>query len=387
MLSLRRTVLALILPACATSALAAPPSLIELQVGKEKYQGKVFAHDDKSFWLLGQDGQLRQLATERVKEFRQLSPQFSGWNATIVRDQLVRELGRGFDVAATRHYLVCAHGDQKARKYAETFEELFRTFQSYFSVRNFKVVEPDFPLVAIVFPDAESFGNYARKDKVPANAGLRGYYLMTSNRVALFEQSGENVALELQTDLPDAMTLVARNAGVPPRAPWRTIEASLKDTMIHEATHQVAFNTGLHSRLGANPQWVVEGLATVFEAAGIRNSSANSGIKSRVNPERLICFGNFAKSRRKPQSLEEFVSSDDAFKENILDAYSQAWALSFFLVETRPRNYADYLKLIAARNPLREYSRSERLADFQKSFSKELKLLDAEFLRFIAGIR
>lgn len=387
MMSLRASLPALILLAWATPSLSAPPALIELEVGKQKYQGKVFAHDSQSFWLLQQDGQLRQLATERVRDFRQVSPRFSGWNSSIVRDQLVREFGKGFDVGATRHYLVCAHGDQKARKYAETFEELFRTFQMYFSVRNFKIVEPEFPLVAIIFPDAESFAAYARKDKVAAGPGLRGYYLITSNRVALFEQNGENVAVSDDSGLPSAMAMFAGNFGESPVSPWGSIEGSLKDTMIHEATHQVAFNMGLHPRLGHNPKWVVEGLATVFEAAGIRSSSANSGIKSRVNPERLIWFGDFAKSRRKAQSLEAFVSGDDAFQQNVLDAYSQAWALTFYLIETRPRNYADYLKVIAARDPLREYTASERLADFQKAFSKELKLLDAEFLRFIAGIR
>src|SRR5262249_7000897 len=112
---------------------------------------------------------------------------------------------------------------------------------------------------------------------------------------------------------------------------WGAIEASLKDTMIHEATHQAAFNTGLHSRIGETPKWVVEGLATVFEAPGIRNSGASANPKMRINRERFVWFGNFVRSRRKPQSLEAFLSGDDLFKSDALDAYSQAWALSFFL--------------------------------------------------------
>jgi hypothetical protein len=157
--------------------------------------------------------------------------------------------------------------------------------------------------------------------------------------------------------------------------------------MTHEGTHQAAYNTGLHSRIGANPLWMVEGLATVFEAPGVRNSRANSGVKSRINADRLIWFGIFAKERRKPKSLETFLAGDDLFRTNPLDAYSQAWALTFYLFETRPREYAQYLRTVAARNPLEDYTPQARVADFQRTISKDLKVFEAEFLRFIAGIK
>src|SRR4029077_20859924 len=94
---------------------------------------------------------------------------------------------------------------------------------------------------------------------------------------------------------------------------WGTVEATLKDTMIHEATHQAAFNTGLHSRIGESPKWVVEGLATVYEAPGIRNSGS-ANVKSRINRERFLWFSDYSKSRRKAKSLESFLTGDDLFK-------------------------------------------------------------------------
>jgi hypothetical protein len=71
----------------------------------------------------------------------------------------------------------------------------------------------------------------------------------------------------------------------------------------------------------------------------------------------------------------------------VFDAYGEAWALSFFLIETRPRAYAEFLRTIAARDPLRAYSADDRVADFKNTISKELPLLEAEFLRFIAAIK
>ena len=162
-----------------------------------------------------------------------------------------------------------------------------------------------------------------------------------------------------------------------------SIEGNLLDTIVHEATHQIAFNSGLHSRIGETPKWVIEGLATVFEAPGIRDSSTSRKSKTRLNRERFVRFGNFAKDRRKRDSLSQFVSSDESFKKNILDAYSEAWALSFWLIETRPRKYEAYLKSIITRDPLERYSAEQRLDDFQKAFGSDLKQREAEFLRYI----
>lgn len=335
--------------------IAGAPALMELQSGKQTWQGKVIAHNDQLCWLMSQDGKLERLEIGKVKTFREVAPQFRSWSSVVLRDQLRREFGKQFEFATSRHYLVCAPNDQRAKKYAEVFEEIYKQFYLYFSVRGFKVIEPEFPLVAIVFPDHGAFAKYAQKDGVRSLTNLKGYYLTTTNRIAAFEDANAT--------------------------------GDLYDTLVHEATHQVAFNVGLHTRVGLNPKWVVEGLATVFEAPGIRNSSASASPKSRLNTERLIWFSNFSKSRRKSKSLEAFIAGDEFFDSDQLDAYSQAWALSFFLIETRPREYAKYLASIAARDPLKGYSPEQRLADFKQAFGKDTVMLEAEFLRFIAETR
>lgn len=395
---IRWLIFAAVVFASAASLDAAPPALIEVQLAKESLQGKVVANSEKHFWLIGQDGRLRSMPTDSVQKYRQISPQFSSWSPAVLRDHLRREFGRPFDVVGTRHYVVCAVGEQKAKAYAETFEELLRTFQMYFSIRGFKISEPDFPLVAIVFTDFEAFSRYAKAENVTVSKDLKGYYLSTSNRISLYEPPTGQMTQNFPPSLPGELAALpfGSNQGddnlLSPALPsagyaWGSIEGSLKDTMIHEATHQAAFNMGLHSRIGETPKWVVEGLATVFEAPGIRNTSTSLGAKMRINRERFVWFGNYAQSRRKPKSLENFLSNDDLFKTGVLDAYSEAWAFSFFLIETRPRLYAEYLKTIASRDPLRGYSSDERLADFKQTISKEIPLLEAEFLRFIAGIK
>lgn len=385
---------------------AAGLAVVELKTGTTAYQGKIVARNKHLCWLLDRDGQLNAVELKSVTAFREVSPRFRPLSFSDLRDKLLREFGRGYEVATTRHYLVCATGG-KAAKYAELFEHIYRTFHLHFAVRGFTINEPEFPLIAIVFPERESFAAYCRRDGVNATQGLAGYYLRTSNRVALFDPGTEALSSRAK---PLRLPAGVIGMGLPepnqPRADllrfakgfggpgggshanvFARVEGSLRDTIIHEATHQVAFNTGLHGRVGENPQWIVEGLATVFEAPGVRDTSTGSSPESRLNRERFLWFRNFAKKRRESKSLAKFISGDNLFQSATLDAYSQAWALTFYLIETRPREYAGYLKSIASRDPVYRYTEKERLEDFQKAFGQNIDLLEANFLRHLERMR
>jgi hypothetical protein len=410
---IRFLIFILVVSGAAERVSGAAPALVELRVGDRKLEGKIAARNGAAYWLLGQDGRLSIVKAGDVETSRQLSPKFQGWTTSIVKDQLRREFTRPFDIASSRHYVVVAGSSEKARRYVDVLEEFFSTYQMYFSLRGFKVPEPEFPLIAIVFPNQDALSKYALKERQRLSKMVRGYYMPSSNRISFYESGNDNLSLAAPGAGPPGERLLAETRvidpslpdGTPPGfqtlpagdtrsgiefagfCPWDSVEGSLKDTLIHEATHQAAYNTGLHSRIGENPLWMVEGLATVFEAPGVRSARANTGVKTRVNRERLVWFGNFVKDRRKPRSLEAFIARDDLFGANVLDAYSQAWALTFFLFETRPRNYASYLRTVAARNPLEAYGPEARVADFKRTISSELNLLEAEFLRFMAELR
>jgi hypothetical protein len=363
----------LVLGFSAGAGFADPPAFLELTVLDKIERGKLVAMDQSTAWVMARDGRLSELAVEDIKSFRRLTPRFQPFSSAQLRDALRREFGKDFEVAGSEHYLVCAPPG-KAREYAQLFEEIYRTFHGYFSVRGFRMSPPEFPLVAIVFPDHKSFDDYCKRDELRAFPGLMGYYLRASNRVALFDPAGSKTS-STGTELNTASRMDA------------AIEADLASTIVHEATHQVAFNTGLHSRIGETPKWIIEGLATVFESPGVRASaSARGRAFHRINRDRYLWFQSYAQSRRKPKSLAAFVSADYKFQSSALDAYAEAWALSFYLIETRPSKYAQYLKTIATRDPLKAYSKEERLDDFQKAFGNDLEMLEADFLRFISRL-
>ena len=111
------------------------------------------------------------------------------------------------------------------------------------------------------------------------------------------------------------------------------------DTIIHEATHQTAFNVGIHTRLAdTTPQWLVEGLATMFEARGVWNSQSFQSLKDRVNAGRLRDFRKRVAQGRCRRAFADW-SRRTSYFESTRRRYAEAWALSFYLCETRPRQY------------------------------------------------
>lgn len=337
----------------ATCRAELPTSLIDVKIGKDQFSGRVAAANEQDCWLLQRDGRLSSFHMDDVVDFSEVEPRFRPFSSIDLRDRLQTEFGRGFEAKTTSHYIVVARRGA-AERYAALFERIYRQCHLYFVARGFRMAEPEFPLVAIVFPDQGSFAKYCRSEGATPQPGLVGFYLTTSNRVALYDRASTGQSSETDVD----------------------------DTVIHEATHQVAFNTGIHSRIGQNPQWVVEGLATLFEADGVRVRQSAADVSDRINPERLEWFHKYRRLRRPAGSLEAFLSDDTLFKRATLDAYSQAWALTFYLVESRPAEFARYLKAISARDPLTRYDADSRLSDFRDAFGKDLDLIENGLLRF-----
>lgn len=366
--------------------------LVELEDREGKHIGRIMAFDDEQLWLQEQNGSLRLMEKEKIQGFKQLSGNFRLMSGTDLRGELRRELGTGLEVRGTGHYLVC--GDPRSvDRYAQVFEDVYRSFFSYFSVRGIRLEEPDQPLVGIVLPSQKKFAEYALRDGIQAGRGLGGYYIRTTNRVALYEEDSR-AELDLRGSDTGEEFLPARErpigdvlGGWSGEGAFATIEGNLRDTIVHEVTHQMAFNTGVHNRMAENPKWFVEGLACVFEAPGIREADPSGKVSSRINSERLGWFNSYRKVRRPEKFLKVFVSSDKFFAASPLDAYAEGWALTFFLIETRRREYGTYIRKVAARKPLEEYSAEERVKDFEGAFGKDWLGLETAYLRYIDGLR
>lgn len=358
-------------PACAK-----PPSLIEMKTEETVFVGKSIAHNADVSWMMDQSGMLSEVALKKVTSFRRVASEFQKLPLNKMKQQLQNEFGPLYEIISTRHYMICAPRG-KAKAYGGVFEDLYESFSHYFALRGYQVKAPEFLMVAVIFPDQSQFFDYCKKDGVRAGQGLLGYYHPHTNRTALFDQ-GAATAQE-DSDQNETRLIYSRVS-----ADGKDMAEALRDTMIHEATHQVAFNTGLHTRIGENPRWVVEGLATTFESDELRSHTGGStNSLSRINRNRLIWFVNYARTRREKASLRNFIRSDALFRSSTLDAYAEAWALTFFLVETQPARYSRYLKSISERDPLQEYTADAREDDFKKAFKTNIRTLEVDYLKFV----
>ena len=124
-------------------------------------------------------------------------------------------------------------------------------------------------------------------------------------------------------------------------------------TIVHEATHQIAFNCGLHTRLSDCPLWFSEGIAEYFETPDLRSAKGWSGIGKDVNQPRLEQFQQYL-AARPANSLETLLRDDTRFRDpkQSLDAYAEAWALTYFLIRQHPKEYVAYLAMLSKKKPL-----------------------------------
>ena len=358
--SLRNLLLASAVLTGGSAADAALPTQMTMEalVHGQRVEGSPLAWSGSKVYLLTRNGAMTEFSPGEAQDYHKTSESFSPYPPSMLRGMLQQEFGPKFDVTGTGHFLVVYPKGQS--QWADRFEDMYRSCVMYFAVRGFRLTDPQFPLVAIVFPTQEDFRHYAAKDTVPAGAGLLGYYSPYTNRVALYDIGGGRTST----------------------AGWQQNFS----TVLHEASHQTAFNTGIHSRWSPPPRWVAEGLGTMFEARGVADSRTYTSQQDRINRGRLADFKTL-QPKHTPQSIVEMLSSDRQFDTDAINAYAQAWAFTFFLVEQMPREYARYLEKTASREPFTLYTSAQRLKDFTDVFGENMALLDAHFLRFINDLR
>ncbi len=366
--------------------------LVEVSDDTTTYVGKLVAKDSDSCVLMDQSGVLSDLPISQLKTFKVVSESFRPTPTNEFRQSLLREFKSGYEVKASAHYLVCG---RKGRTEAcsALFEEIFRQVDSFYSIRGFDTSDPDVPLVAIVFGTQAEFKAYCERDEMKWNDTLRGYYSLKTNRVALYDDPTlinsappamlKPVSATSEAQINSSERLIPESSRQLFQHALSTVEGETASTIIHETTHQVGYNIGIHSRIGTTPTWLVEGLATVLEAPGMR-IRGKSAVGTKVNSGRLDWFKREYESRRNPGDLARMIASDEMFGSETLDAYSSAWAFTFFMTENpaRARQFIGYLKTVSDRDPLIGYTADERLKDFIGAFG-DIAKLEVDMMRTI----
>lgn len=305
--------------------------------------------------IVTDDGKMLIVQPETVISRETTQQPLKPVDADEISRRLLADLPPGFAIHRTKNYVI-AHNtsDVYVRWVGGLFESLHRGFHAYFKNQGMSLSQPRFPLVALVFADRQSFDNYAAAELGDAGGAVIGYYNLETNRMTTF-------------NVPNAERNVA--------------------TIIHEATHQLAYNTGLQTRFADNPMWLSEGLAVFFESPNFANPSGWKGV-GRVNAVNLARFRKFQHSRPH-DSLVTLLSDDSRFRNEATatDAYAEAWAMTYFLIRTKRKEYFQYMKELGECKPLVQRDRRERIEMFQRIFDTDLPTLDRQFQLYMARVQ
>ncbi len=345
---------------------------------EQRLTGKVeVVAADGGILLLGRDGVLRNIEPKDLVSRASDDEPFTPYNKAELAQVTLRALPAGFTTFETNNYLI-VHNTSRA--YAawcgSLFERLYRGFENYWSRRGFKLKQPEYPLVALVFGDKESYVQYAQQELGEAAGSVIGYYSLRTNRMAMYDLTGVASAAG-----GARLTGAQINAMLARPAASQTVA-----TVIHEATHQIAFNAGMHRRYSDIPVWLSEGVAMYFETPDLSSARGWSTIGD-VNRPRMQAFSQSLGSR-KPGDLAALLENDKRFRtvSEAAAAYSEAWALCYFLNRVKEREFVEYLKLLSEKDPLIWNSPEERLAEFTRIFGSP-QTLELEFVRFMSRVK
>jgi Protein of unknown function (DUF1570) len=329
---------------------------------------------DGGLLLEARDGVLWSVTPQRLKRNEKTAQQFTPFTAKEAAAKLKAEFGEGFSIITSKHYVLCSNTGKFYSQWCRAlFERLLTAFYKHWESSELNLKPPASPLVVIVFADRKQYARYATHDTGASMADTIGYYSARTNRVALFDLTASPGARPARS-LAEVRQKVVK-------VPFNVA------TVVHEATHQIAFNSGLQTRYADNPLWLSEGLAMYFETPDLRNPKGWRTV-GRVNPFRLRQLRVYLKSRRKPGSLATLTSSDKRLTDGKTqaDAYAEAWGLTYFLIKTRRKDFEKYLDLVSRKRPLVFGTAAVRKKEFEQAFGDTGKL-EAEFLRYLSNPR
>ncbi|QEG33899.1 DUF1570 domain-containing protein [Bythopirellula goksoeyrii] len=374
------TLLAVCLALPQLPATAVETVLLDQKGEPQQLIGEVVLEDSAGSLLLETDeGAFHTIMANMIRSRESDARPLERLDKDGMAERLLAEMGPGFQVYQSKHYVVVYNTTIKYATWCSSLlERLQRGFLAYWKKQGCEVEQPEHPLAVVIFGNKASYIQYAKKELGPAAGSAIGYYSLKTNRIAMYDLTGMQALRREDTRRGSSHDITAM-LSEPEAAP-------LVATIVHEATHQIAFNCGMQTRFGANPVWLGEGLAMFHETPDLGSNRSWSGI-GKVNYDRWDRYRNNANNDR-VAPLRALIVSDERFRNPrmAVDAYAEAWAWTYFLITWHTDEYVAYMKHLAAKPVLSVDDKRTRLADFTKHFGRDFDALEDEFYRRMSRI-
>ena len=328
--------LCLAIVASADSTEAKTPGMVQFYALGKIQKGIALVDYAHEMIVMGRDGWIHSIdPRQESSQVDRIDESYQPASVVEMRNGLRSEFGPNFEVVATRSFLV-VQPKGRGDRWPEMFESSHRAFYDFMKKRGVDVRQGRFPMVAIVFPDQAAMYAEFRRLKIDATR-VAGLYAGESNRVMTHDGGRSQ---------------------------------SIAETVRHEAAHQSAFNSGVHSRVNDIPRWITEGVGQMFEPEAM-TTGRSATIRDRVNRDSMQFISRKYTDRhdtRISDTMMSLVSDNSMFKDDdqIEEAYAVSWAMMFYLSERKPKAFARLLNHTASRPAFEEYSRQDRAKDFER---------------------
>ena len=266
--------------------------------------------------------------------------------------------------------------------------EVAKAFDKFVEKIGLEVDELSEPMVVVIFATREEFDAYAVELRGPAYLAQEnkptGFYTQRLNRSIIYDRTGvESTRSDLDA-LPDENRQYSRKR-INEEAhaiKQRDFADANTSTIVHEATHQIAFNRGVFLRTGPVALWTAEGLSLVFETPNGHATQGGWGFRGSF-PKNTRMINLF---REKIDSMEDpfrTIVAQEKFYQNLEGSYAASWALFYYLYKKNPAALSKYMRHIAEKSPCTVYPAQERLKDFEEFFGDDWEKLDSAVKRYV----
>ncbi|MBI3464765.1 MAG: DUF1570 domain-containing protein [Planctomycetes bacterium] len=322
-----------------------------------------------------------------------------------LRDLITKQ---GMKIATSKHFILLhdtperpAKGRKKprAQERLDLLELVYESFLMTFYSRGVELEIPKERMKVVLFNDYQNYLDFAKRLD-PGLQSAIGFWDPKRNVSVFFDHATDEtfkalqkMSDQLQRQKEEAFRLKAKGVGDMIQFA-NTLELLIQvaqenqdiEVVSHEATHQLAGNTGLFPRHVMIPSWVHEGMATYFESP---NDAAWSGIGA-VNELRLDFYRALEGDRE--HSNIDFIVGDQIFDYArthgaLLHGYGQAWALTHFLVESHFDKLMTYYRKLGEMPPDVVLSADLLNKLFNEAFPMERGALDQEWRGYMRELK
>lgn len=342
--------------------------------------------------------------------------------------ELRQLFGPNAEILVTEHFVVAYDAPlATVRGLTARLEATYRGVEKFCTFNEIVFKPPEAPLEILFFNAPDDFYRYAHALGVDAH-GLNGIYHSGNNRSAFFNILNHPSLSDLRRAIERHEAQVAelsnrrlskaerdKKHGVLEKLHFyrnqrnRIVEKLNRSVVQHEAAHHLLFDAGVHVKGAKTPDWLVEGLAVLFETPP---SAKGAGIGT-INQMRLADFraacgeepGHQHEPPRKmkPEDmrhaydtgrfipLRRFIALDKLAAgpndPNTGYYYAQAWGLTVYLQRTQRKSLARYINALSRRVPGMHITPEEEIAQFESVFGPLDETFERRWACFVFNLR